>query len=242
MTREAKAVTKANRSWFLRHKVLTGIGTVAAVAVVCEHRGRRQARDDQTGSRPRTLPRLPSSVEQERRRSPLVEEAPVKEARPAHRWRLHRRHRHRRRSVPRERRGPVLRLCTREPEERRRTSSDIRRRPTARSSSPSRTSRAPSPRSTAARRIVLTSPGRRDRTRRSLGNGDWLVGTELTAGRYSAAVDTDATDRAGDGLPVERQRRPGRSPPVTPATSCSPSRTSPAPSSPSPVSRTPKVG
>ena len=34
LAREAKAVAKANRNWFLRHKILTGIGAVTAVAVI----------------------------------------------------------------------------------------------------------------------------------------------------------------------------------------------------------------
>ncbi|CAM3488470.1 DUF4352 domain-containing protein [Isoptericola cucumis] len=32
--REAKAVAKANRNWFARHKVLTGVGAVAAIGIV----------------------------------------------------------------------------------------------------------------------------------------------------------------------------------------------------------------
>ncbi|KQS98456.1 hypothetical protein [Cellulomonas sp. Leaf395] len=187
LAREAKAVTKANRNWFLRHKVLTGIGTVAALAVVWNIAGGGGSNDETADATNAPA----AAVVVEDAPAAAVEEAPVEEA-PAGltggdyivgtdiapgQYRA---------SVE----ASFFDLCSVS----QKNGEDILDIRTATEGSVIFTVQD-IPGSVASfdgcTDIVSTTqvPGTAPA---QLGNGDWLVGTELTAGQYSAAVDTDA--------------------------------------------------
>ncbi|WP_456787114.1 hypothetical protein [Cellulomonas sp. P5_C5] len=187
LAREAKAVAKANRNWFSRHKILTGIGAVAAVVIVVNV-ANAGGSNDETASATNAPP---AAVAVEDAPEATVEEAPVEEAPAgltggdyivgtdiaAGQYRA---------SVE----ASFFDLCTVS----QKNADDILDIRTGTEGSVIFTVQD-IPGSVASfdgcTAIVSTveAPGTAPA---QLGNGDWLVGTELTAGQYSATVDTDA--------------------------------------------------
>ena len=186
LAREAKAVAKANRNWFLRHKILTGIGAIAAVAVIANV-ANAGSNDDAAGAT--NAP--PAAVAVDDAPVAGVEEAPVAEAPAgltggdyivgtdiaAGQYRA---------GVE----ASIFELCSVS----QKNGDDILDIRTATEGSVIFTVQdiAGSVASfDGCTGIVPTAevPGTAPA---QLSNGDWLVGGELTAGQYSAAVDTDA--------------------------------------------------